>query len=206
MTHPPYWPLAKEYLSKQDKILKKVIDNYTTQHLVASDDAFITLARSIVGQQISVKAAESIWQRVANFLPEFCAANVIIADADKLKELGLSRQKILYLKNIAQAFLIDSNFWQDITSKHNDELIEKLVAIKGIGRWTAEMFLIFHMNRPNILPLQDVGLIKSIEKLYNNNGKLNKSQIIEIAKAWHPYCTVATWYLWRSLTPQIVAY
>ena len=167
------------------------------------ENSFITLARSIVGQQISVKAADTVWNRLEIKCNNVVDAGNILSLSDlELKSIGLSKQKISYMQNIAKSNIFDTEW----TEKTDDEAIDLLCTIKGIGKWTAEMFLIFHLARPNILPLGDLGLIKGIEKHYNNGEKMEISNIIELKKLWNPWCSVFTWYIWRSLDPIPVTY
>ena len=166
----------------------------------------MTLARSIVGQQISVKAAQSVWDKLEKKLKVINPLNIKKTHSNSLKSVGLSRQKVLYLKNLSMAFInkeIKINKWD----KMNDEdIIQDLIQIKGIGRWTAEMFLIFNLCRTDILPLDDIGMIKGLCKIYNLDYPINREKVIEIGKKWKPYRSVATWYLWRSLDPIPVEY
>ncbi len=201
MTIPPYWQKAKVYLCKRDPNMRKIIIAYPHDALFNLHNPFYTLARSIVGQQISVKAADKIWQRLENFIvsPEL----FLQIEAQQLRHLGLSRQKINYLTNIAQAFL-DSTLTPELwTEMNQEEVVSQLTTIKGIGQWTAEMFLIFHLHSPNILPLSDLGLLNAIKLHYQVN---DKEDMLRLAQLWQPYCTVATWYLWRSLDPIAVQY
>ncbi len=166
-----------------------------------TEDVFFTLARAIIGQQISVKAADSIWKRFVE-LTKLDAKKIIKMDDEKLRAIGLSGQKVKYVKSIAEFVGKHDGHWHE----DDEEVIKDLTKIKGVGRWTAEMFLIFYLQRPNILPLADLGLLKAIEKHYGTERK-NLSKIKDKhAKDWHPYNSVATWYLWRSLDPVPVEY
>lgn len=198
-----HWENAILALSKKDTIIKNIISNYSGECMKLKDNPFITLARSIVGQQISVKAADTIWNRLETKCNNIVnAKNILSLSNLDLRSVGLSKQKISYLQNIAESNVFDTKW----TEKTDSEAIDILCTIKGIGKWTAEMFLIFHLARPNILPLGDVGLIKGIEKHYNNGEKMMKSEIIELKKLWDPWCSVLTWYIWRSLDPMPVNY
>ena len=203
---PKFWNKAKNYLSKKDKRLGKIIISYPKDFLFSKSDPFMTLARSIVGQQISVKAAQSVWDKLEKKLKVINPLNIKKTHSNSLKSVGLSRQKVLYLKNLSMAFInkeIKINKWD----KMNDEdIIQDLIQIKGIGRWTAEMFLIFNLCRTDILPLDDIGMIKGLCKIYNLDYPINREKVIEIGKKWKPYRSVATWYLWRSLDPIPVEY
>ncbi len=206
MKKPSFWETAKKYLSRKDKALGEIIKNYPKDFLFSKSDPFYTLARSIVGQQISVSAAQAVWDRfekkVINIKPE----TVKKVHYMKLKSCGLSRQKITYLKSLSVAFIekkIQPEKWSDL---ENEIIIEELIQIKGIGRWTAEMFLIFNLCRQDIFPVDDLGLIKGICKCYNIKYPITKEHAIKISKKWKPYRSVATWYFWRSLDPLPVEY
>jgi len=186
--------------------MKKLIQAYPEMTLQTRGDAFFTLARSIVGQQISVKAAESIWNRTAALVDPFTPEQLLATDPEALRPCGLSARKVEYLRSLADHFHtgpLSTHDWEN----HDDEtLIRELTEIRGIGRWTAEMFLMFHLMRPDVLPLDDIGLQRGVEKLYNNGEKMSRKEIAALAEKWRPYRSVATWYLWRSLDPVIVAY
>jgi DNA-3-methyladenine glycosylase II len=204
---PPYWEEACKYLSKKDRVMKRLIPQFGDACLESRGDAFTTLARSIVGQQISVKAAQSVWDRFARLPRKMTPANVLRLKVDDMRAAGLSARKIEYLVDLALHFdsgIVHVDAWENMS----DELIiEELVAIRGIGRWTAEMFLIFHLMRPNVLPLDDLGLIAGISRSYFSGDPVSRSDAREVAVAWAPYCSVATWYIWRSLDPlPVVAY
>ena len=203
---PEYWEEARKYLTRRDRVMKRLIPQFGTACLQSRGDAFTTLARSIVGQQISVKAAQSVWERFSALPKRMTPANVLKLKVDDMRAAGLSARKIEYLVDLALHFdsgLVHVDSWKDMS----DELIiEELVAIRGIGRWTAEMFLIFHLMRPNVLPLDDIGLINGISKNYFSGETVSRSEAREVAAAWNPYCSVATWYIWRSLDPLPVAY
>jgi len=206
MTSPTYWQFAKKYLTIKDPIIAEIIISYPRDILLNYHNPFYTLTRAIVGQQISVKAADAIWQRLENLLKIVEPEYYLKIDSEDLRQIGLSRQKISYIANIAQAFS-DKTLTPDKWDEMEDEAIAKqLMNIKGIGKWTAEMFLIFHLHRPNILPLSDLGLLNAINRYYGVDKTLSKADILELSKIWEPYCTVATWYLWRSLDPVPVQY
>jgi DNA-3-methyladenine glycosylase II len=186
--------------------MKRLIPQFGTACLQSRGDAFTTLARSIVGQQISVKAAQSVWERFAALPRRMTPANVLKLKVDDMRAAGLSARKIEYLVDLALHFdsgAIHVEAWRDMP---DEEIIAELVGIRGIGRWTAEMFLIFHLMRPDVLPLDDVGLITGISKNYFSGDPVSRSDAREVAAAWNPYCSVATWYIWRSLDPLPVAY
>ena len=203
---PGYWEEARKYLTKKDRVMKRIIPLFGNACLQSRGDAFTTLARSIVGQQISVKAAQTVWDRFAKLPRRMTAGNVLKLKVDDMQAAGLSARKIEYLVDLALHFdsgAIHANAWPEMT---DDDIITELVGIRGIGRWTAEMFLIFHLMRPNVLPLDDVGLITGISKNYFSGDPVSRSEAREVAAAWNPYCSVATWYIWRSLDPLPVAY
>ena len=203
---PKFWNKAKVYLRKKDKRLGKIIESYPKDFLFSKSDPFMTLARSIVGQQISVKAAQSVWDRLEIKIVKVNPLNIKKIHSNSLKSVGLSRQKVLYLKNLSEAFIKDKikiKLW----SKMSDEdVIQDLIQIKGIGRWTAEMFLIFNLCRADIFPLDDIGMIKGLCKIYNLNYPIDKDKVLKIGNRWKPYRSVATWYLLRSLDPIPVEY
>ncbi|HEY6774801.1 MAG TPA: DNA-3-methyladenine glycosylase [Oxalicibacterium sp.] len=202
---PPYWEEAKVELMRRDRIMRKLIPQFGDLHLVSRGDPFLTLARSIIGQQISVKAAESIWQRLLEACPKCTPAQVVRA-GDKLATCGLSKRKAEYILDLADHFKakrVNCDKWAEM---EDEAVIAELIQIRGIGRWTAEMFLIFNLLRPNILPLDDVGLLAGISRNYFSGEPVSRSDAREVAANWEPYRTVATWYLWRSLEPVPVAY
>ena len=206
LSTPQYWEDACKHLVKKDRVMKRLIPEFGDACLQTRGDAFVTLARSIVGQQISVKAAQSVWDRFAVLPKKMTAANVLKLKVDDMRAAGLSARKVEYLVDLSLHFdsgALHVNRWQ---SMDDDEIIAELVAIRGIGRWTAEMFLIFHMLRPNVLPLDDIGLINGISRSYFSGEAVSRSDVREVAAAWSPYCSVATWYIWRSLDPLPVEY
>ena len=203
---PGYWEDACKHLVKKDRVMKRLIPQCGDVRLQTRGDAFITLARSIVGQQISVKAAQTVWDRFAVLPRKLSAANVLKLKVDDMRAAGLSARKVEYLVDLALHFdsgALHVKSWQQM---EDEEIIAELITIRGIGRWTAEMFLIFHMMRPNILPLDDIGLINGISKNYFSGEAVSRSDAREVAAAWAPYCSVATWYIWRSLDPEPVEY
>ena len=203
---PIFWQKAKKALSAKDKKLSKLIESYPSDFLFSKSDPFFTLARSIVGQQISVKAAQSVWDKLEIKVKKINPRIIIATHSSTLKSVGLSRQKVKYLKNLANAFIekkIRVNMWDKM---NDEEVVQDLIQIKGIGRWTAEMFLIFNLCRADIFPLDDIGMIKGLCKLYKISYPTNRELIIRIGEKWKPYRSVATWYLWRSLDPIPVEY
>jgi len=203
---PDYWEDACKHLVKKDRVMKRLIPQFGDACLQSRGDPFITLARSIVGQQISVKAAQSVWDRFVVLPRKMTPANVLKLKVDDMRSAGLSARKVEYLVDLSLNF--DSgNLQIKKWSEMDDEaIIAELVAIRGIGRWTAEMFLIFHLLRPNVLPLDDVGLINGISKNYFSGEAVSRSEAREVSAAWAPYRSVATWYIWRSLDPLPVDY
>ena len=203
---PDYWQDACKHLVKKDRVMKRLIPQFGDACLQTRGDAFVTLARSIVGQQISVKAAQTVWDRFAVLPRKMAPAHVLKVKVDDMRSAGLSARKVEYLVDLSLHF--DSGAVQvDAWSAMEDEdIITELVGIRGIGRWTAEMFLIFHLMRPNVLPLDDIGLINGISKSYFSGEAVSRSDAREVAAAWAPYCSVATWYIWRSLDPLPVEY
>ena len=203
---PEYWDDACKHLAKKDRVMKRLIPQFGEACLESRGDAFVTLARSIVGQQISVKAAQTVWDRF-NLLPKkMTPANVLKLKVDDMRAAGLSARKVEYLVDLAIHFDSAKVHVKDWAAMDDEAIIAELIAIRGIGRWTAEMFLIFHLMRPNVLPLDDVGLINGISKGYFSGEVVSRSEAREVAAAWAPYCSVATWYIWRSLDPMPVAY
>ena len=203
---PSYWDDACKHLSRKDRVMKRLIAQSDGTCLQTRGEAFTTLARSIVGQQISVKAAQKVWDRFALLPRKMSPANVLKLKVDDMRAAGLSARKVEYLVDLALHFdsgAIEVDAW---TGMDDEAIITELVGIRGIGRWTAEMFLIFHLMRPNVLPLDDVGLITGISKNYFSGDSVSRSDAREVAGAWTPYCSVATWYIWRSLDPLPVEY
>ena len=203
---PGYWEEAKVELMKRDRIMKKLIPRFGDLQLVGRGEPFVTLARSIVGQQISVKAAQSVWERLLAVCPKMTPAEVIRNGEEKLAGCGVSRRKAEYLMDLAVHFLEERVHAVDWASMQDEEVIAELIQIRGIGRWTAEMFLIFNLLRPNILPLDDLGLLRGISVNYFSGEPVSRSDAREVSANWEPWRTVATWYLWRSLDPVPVEY
>ncbi len=204
---PVYWDAAVAQLMKRDRILKKIIPQHPEVHLLCRSDPFTTLARAIVGQQISVKAADAVWERCLDACKRrISAAAVTRAGLEGLRGAGLSQRKAEYLLDLSSHFrqrLVHPKQW---AAMDDEAVITELTAIRGIGRWTAEMFLIFNLRRPDILPLDDAGLLQAISLHYFSGEPVSRFEAREVAQAWKPWCTVATWYLWRSLDPVSVEY
>jgi DNA-3-methyladenine glycosylase II len=198
---PPYWAEAKAELMQRDRIMNKLIPQFGDMHLRGHPDPFTTLARSIVGQQVTVKAAELAWGKLRELCPKMTPAQVIKVGAEQLSACGLSKRKTEYILDLADHFKA-RRVHADLWSQMGDEaVIAELVRIRGITRWTAEMFLIFNLLRPNVLPLDDAGLIQGISQNYFSGEPVSRSDAREVAANWEPWRTVATWYLWRSLDP-----
>ena len=204
---PDYWDAAVAHLMRRDRIMKKLIPKFPNISLVSRGNPFMTLARSIVGQQISVKAAESVWQRLLLECGKRpTPASVQKAGAEKLRAAGLSGRKAEYILDLSTHFseqLVHPKKW---AAMDDESVIAELTAIRGIGRWTAEMFLIFNLQRPDVLPLDDAGLLKAISLHYFSGEPVSRFEAREVAQGWQPWSTVATWYLWRSLDPVPVEY
>lgn len=196
---PAYWQDAKDELMKRDRIMRRLIPQFGDMHLVRRGEPFITLARSIIGQQISVAAAETVWQRLLQECPRCTPAQILKAGSEALAGCGLSKRKAEYIIDLAEHFKakrVHADRWAEMD---DEDVVTELIRIRGIGRWTAEMFLIFNLLRPNILPLDDVGLLKGISVNYFSGEPVSRSDAREVAANWEPWRTVATWYLWRSL-------
>ena len=209
---PEYWNDAIRYLSEVDPILCEIIKKNQHQVLISKNNPFNTLIKSIIGQQISVKAAQSIYLRLLEVLKhEISPTEIKEINKENLREIGLSRQKIEYIHNISDYFInnpkITSNLYFLTASK--DEIYNNLIKIKGIGEWTIEMFFIFYVTLPDILPLKDIGLINAIKRAYNLvtlHKETQHQNILNISNKWKPYRTVATWYLWQMIDDELVEY
>ncbi|CAG4886399.1 endonuclease III domain-containing protein [Paraburkholderia gardini] len=206
VTRPPYWDRACADLVKRDRILKKLIPKFGPVHLLSRGDPFVTLARSVVGQQISVAAAQAVWQRVETACPKLVPQQFIRLGQEKLMACGLSKRKSEYVLDLAQHFVSGALHVGKWESMEDEAVIAELTQIRGIGRWTAEMFLIFNLSRPDVLPLDDLGLIRAISVNYFSGEPVTRSEAREVAANWEPWRTVATWYMWRSLDPLPVDY
>ena len=203
---PSYWQEAVTALSEHDRILKELIHRHPDISLKSRGDAFSTLARSIVGQQISIKASESVWQKLLAVAPEITPATLARLDETVLRECGLSQRKAGYLKGLSRHFLEEKLVPGRWGEMDDEAVIADLMQVKGIGRWTAEMFLIFNLLRADVLPLDDFGLQRAMSMYYNGGEPLSKLKMRVISNEWQPWRSVATWYLWRSLDPSPVAY
>ena len=208
MKQPPfYWYKAKKILSKRDPILRKIINKFNKGYLTSRKDPFFSLCRTIIGQQISTKAADSIWLKFEikckkKIVPE----TVLKLNSRSLKSAGLSRQKITYLKNIAKSFKNKSFNIRDLKKMDDNLAIDYITKLKGLGIWSAQMFLMFNLNRPDIFPTKDIGLIRAISKNYKTSYPPSKKFLNKISKIHSGYRSVFTWYMWRSIDPIDVEY
>lgn len=203
---PSYWEQATRDLAARDAVLRELINRFQGLALGSRGDAFSTLARAVVGQQISVKAAQSVWDRLSGRLGTVTPASVSRTRKPTLRGCGLSGQKALYLRDLALRFrdgTLDTSRWPQLD---DEALIAELTQVKGIGRWTAEMFLIFYLTRPDVLPLDDLGLQRAIRLHYNRGRPMSARRMRSTGARWAPWRSVATWYLWRSLDPIPVEY
>ena len=208
MSKPPkYWNKAKKILSKRDPILKKITKKLNKGYLTSKDDPFFSLCRTIVGQQISIKAADSIWLKFEiKCRKKIIPSRVLKLSSTGLKSAGLSRQKITYLKNIAKNFKNKSFNIKDLKKMNNDSAIQYITKLKGLGVWSAQMFLMFNLNRQDIFPTKDIGLLRAISKNYKTSYPPSKRFLKKISKLHSGYRTVFTWYMWKSIDPVDVEY
>ena len=208
MSKPPkYWNKAKKILSKRDPILKKIIKKLNKGYLTSKDDPFFSLCRTIVGQQISIKAADSIWLKFEiKCRKKIIPSRVLKLTSISLKNAGLSRQKITYLKNIAKNFKDKSFKVKDLKKMNDDSAIQYITKLKGLGVWSAQMFLMFNLNRQDIFPVKDIGLLRAISQNYRTSYPPSKRFLNKISKLHSGYRTVFTWYMWRSIDPTDVEY
>ena len=203
---PDYWDRAKRALARRDAVMAGIMRAHPKVFLARRGEPFMTLARAIVGQQISVKAAQSVWDRFAACVGEVTPGNVLRRERPRLRACGLSDRKTEYIADLAQHFAdgrIHVHRWPQM---HDEEIIAELVEVRGIGRWTAEMFLIFSLLRPDVYPLDDLGLQKGIRLAYFRGRKVSAARMRRLGEGWRPWRSVATWYLWRSLDPLPVEY
>ena len=203
---PDYWDRAKRALARKDLVMAGIIRSRPKVFLMRRGEPFLTLARAICGQQISVKAAQSVWDRVVSCCGEVTPEGVLARKRTELRACGLSDRKTEYIADLAQHFAdgrIHVHRWPQMS---DEEIIAELVEVRGIGRWTAEMFLIFNLLRPDVLPLDDLGLQKGIRVSYFNGRKVSLARMRKLGESWRPWRSVATWYLWRSLDPVPVEY
>jgi DNA-3-methyladenine glycosylase II len=203
---PDYWPKACDHLRRQDPVMGRLIAQHAPSAMVCRGDIFTTCARAIVGQQISVKAAASVWSRVTERFPVLTPASLAAAPASMFEALGLSNRKVDYLRALATHLDRHPDFERELHHDNDPAAIARLTQIRGIGRWTAEMALMFALGRPDVFPSADLGLQKAIALHYRQGRALSASTLSRISRPWQPYRTVATWYLWRSLDPEPVEY
>lgn len=203
--HPHYWNEGKAHLTRHDTTMAGLVETYADDVLGASGEPFTTLLNAIVGQQISTRAADAIWKRV-KALGEVTPAFFLGVDDDALRGAGLSRQKVAYVRSLAAFFADpahDPDRWPHMS---DDAIVKELCGIKGIGVWTAEMFMIFHLNRPDVWPVLDLGLIRALQKHYQLSEKPAKRELHDFGERFRPFRTMATWYLWRSIDPEPIQY
>jgi len=207
--HPPrvvpaYWEEAKRVLSDRDPVLQGLIEAYPDPPLRSRGDIFQTLVHSIVGQQISVAAAESIWKRLVALVGTIEPDEILARTEDELRSVGLSGRKASYIRGLAdEGRWVITHGWE----KESDaEVARQLCTLRGIGPWTADMILLFVLLRPDVLPLGDVALVRAMQERYADGNKLSKAALEKLGKRWAPYRTVATWYLWRGLDPEPIEY
>ncbi len=203
---PAYWERAKRELGRRDEVMRVIMRRHPRIHLVSRGDPFQTLARSIVGQQISVRAAQAVWERISAALVEVTPNAAIEVGATRLLACGLSRRKVEYVLDLAGHFASGRVVPQRWSAMEDEQVIAELVDVRGIGRWTAEMFLIFNLLRPDVLPVDDLGLQRAVSLSYRRGRRVSETVLRRIAIAWQPWRSVATWYLWRSLDPVPVEY
>ncbi len=203
---PKYWNKGKVYLSNKDKVLKKLIQTYRNEYLNLNSNYFHSLINSIIGQQISVSAADSMKTKFFKLKRNITPQTVSKLRTTDLRKCGLSRQKILYIRNISKFFLQNKKFIKNISNSSEEEIYNNLIEIKGVGNWTIHMFLMFSYGSSNIFPTGDLGFLKAISKLYNVQLPISEKKLKLLYKKWSPYSSQATWYLWRSLDPIPVNY
>ena len=203
---PPYWLRAKRALAKRDPVLGAIMRAHAGVFLVRRGEPFMTLARAIVGQQISVRAAQSVWDRFLAAAPEMTPGEVLALDHARLRGCGLSARKAEYIADLARHFSDGTIHVQRWPEMDDEAVIAELVRVRGIGRWTAEMFLIFNLLRPDVFPIDDLGLQKAIRRAYFKGRSVSLARMRRLAASWEPWRSVATWYLWRSLDPVPVEY
>jgi len=203
---PKYWNKGKIYLSNKDKVLKKLIQTYRNEYLNLNSNYFHSLINSIIGQQISVSAADSMKTKFFKLKRNITPQTVSTLRTADLRKCGLSRQKILYIRNISKFFLQNKKFIKNINKSSEEEIYNNLIEIKGVGNWTIHMFLMFSYGSSNIFPTGDLGFLKAISKLYKVQLPISERKLKLLYKKWSPYSSQATWYLWRSLDPIPVNY
>ena len=201
---PEYWDMAKEELSRKDDVLHEIISEFDDLELVSRGDLFYTLIRSVIGQQISVKAASTVWSRFCERIGDIEPKNILLADIEELRSCGLSQRKAEYVIGISESWSdYDSIEWKEMS---DEEIIQELIKLRGVGKWTAEMILIFTMLRPDVFPIGDIGMIRGIEKSYNSGERMSREELYAISEKWKPWRTVACCFMWRTVDPEPVEY
>ena len=201
---PEYWDLAKKELSRKDDVLQGIINEFDDLELVSRGDLFYTLIRSVIGQQISVKAASTVWSRFCERIGDIEPKNILSADIGELRSCGLSKRKAEYVIGISESWPdYHSLNWKEMS---DEEIIEELTKLRGVGKWTAEMILIFTMLRPDVFPIGDIGMIRGIEKSYNSGERMSREELYAISEKWKPWRTVACCFMWRTVDPEPVEY
>ena len=201
---PKYWDLAKKVLSENDEKIAQIIEEYQDLELISRGDLFFTLIRSIVGQQISVKAAATVWTRLSEKVGDITPENILSKEFEELRSCGLSQRKVEYVRGIASSWDEFKHYEWD--QMNDEDIINKLIQLRGVGKWTAEMILIFTLLRPDIFPIGDIGMIRGIEKFYNSGEKMTTEEIYKLSDKWKPWRTVACCYMWRTVDPEQVEY
>ena len=201
---PEYWDIAKKELSRKDDVLHEIINEFDDLELVSRGDLFYTLIRSVIGQQISVKAASTVWSRFCEKIGDIKPKNILSADIEELRSCGLSQRKAEYVLGISESWSdYDSLEWKEMS---DEEIIQELMKLRGVGKWTAEMILIFTMLRPDVFPIGDIGMIRGIEKSYSSGERMSKEELYAISEKWKPWRTVACCFMWRTVDPEPVEY
>jgi DNA-3-methyladenine glycosylase II len=203
---PHYWDQACSELAAADPVMARLIGTLGASHLVARGDSFVTLARAIVGQQISVKAAQSVWDRFVTAAREVHPERVARMRASTLRRCGLSQRKAEYVRDLARRFAGGDIDPLALPQLDDEQVIGQLVEVRGVGRWTAEMFLIFNLLRPDVFPVDDLGLLRAIARHYRDGAEVSRGEALAIGESWRPWRSVATWIMWRSLDPVPVEY
>ena len=201
---PDYWETAKKELSDNDIILSRIINKFDDLELISRGDIFFTLIRSIIGQQISVKAASTVWSRFTKKVGEITPKNILSVDFEDLRSCGLTQKKTEYVIGISESWHEYSLF--DWNKMDDEEVIEKLIKLRGVGKWTAEMILIFTLLRPDVFPIGDIGMIRGIEKSYNSGVRMSNDELYALSEKWKPWRTVACCFMWRTVDPEPVEY
>jgi DNA-3-methyladenine glycosylase II len=203
---PEYWDRARRALARRDPVMGAIIRAHPKVFMVRRGEAFMTLARAICGQQISVKAAQAVWNRLVVCCSDITPEKVLARNRKELRACGLSDRKTEYIADLAQHFADGKIHERRWPAMSDEEIIAELIDVRGIGRWTAEMFLMFNLLRPDVFPVDDLGLQKGIQINYFKGRKISLARMRKLGETWRPWRSVATWYLWRSLDPIPVEY